>query len=77
MPSSLTLCFEDGNMIGILSIITPMLYHLCKVSSSLPVGWTLSSLPKYLYSASINFSCLCYLSFPVVQCCCGLLIISF
>lgn len=40
MAASLTLCFEDGNMIGILSIITCMPNLLCKVSSSLHIGFS-------------------------------------
>lgn len=38
MTSSVTSYCGDGNMIGIVDIITPMLYLLCKVSSSLPAG---------------------------------------
>lgn len=40
MTSSLTLYFEDGNMTGIFSIITPLLYLLYEVSSSLSVGYS-------------------------------------
>lgn len=48
MTSSLTLYFEDGNMTGIFSLITPLLYLLYEVSSSLLVivSWTLFRLPK-------------------------------
>lgn len=40
MASSFTMCFEDENMIGILSMITPMLNLLCKDSSSLHIGFS-------------------------------------
>lgn len=40
MACSLTLCFEDENMTGMLALITPMLSLLCQVSSSLHIGFS-------------------------------------